>query len=271
MSKVKIYTYANMTPDFLYRQYESIKKFIKDEDWEFIVFNNTSIIANKRRAAIKKICKELNVKCPDIRFRSFFSGGSYIMGWSLNWAFNRFMRWEKDTIHVIIDSDMFFINDISFNELLGDNDFAGVHQRREHLDYLWNGIMVFRGSELPDKNHVDFRLDTIDSVRTDCGGRTYFWLKRNPDLKIRWIEHTRHNDVSKSELLPESVRAEYKSEYNFQFIEDFILHSRGGSNWNKDSENFLSDKNTYLDTFMDEILNNDVKINQAKELYVCKE
>lgn len=270
MSKVKIYTLSNMTPDFLPMQYKSMEKFIKDEDWEFIVLNNTPVIAPTRRAAIKKICKELKIKCVDVRFRSFVSGASYITSWGIQWAFHRYFRWEKDTIHVMIDSDMFFIKDFSFNECLADNDVCAIHQRREHVDYLWNGFFFMKGGELRDKN-INFRLTTDNGVRTDAAGSTYYWLKRNQDLKIKWINHTCHNDVSKTNLLPESLRADYKPEYNFQFIEDFILHSRGGSNWSKSSQEFVNDKNTYLKKFIDEILNNNVKINEAPEIYICKE
>lgn len=271
MNKVKIYTLANMTPDFLYQQYESMKKFIKDDNWEFIVLNNTPITAFKRRAAIKKICKELGIKCLDVRFRSFTSGIAYIVGWSLTWAYHRLFRWEKDTIHCVIDSDMFFIKEFSFNESLADNDVCAIHQRREHIDYLWNGFYFMKGAALPDKNHLDFRLTTDKDVRTDAAGRTYYWFKRNPELKIKWLNHTCHNDVSKSNLIPEPLREDYKPEYNFQFIEDFILHSRGGSNWSKDSNNFVNDKNIYLKKFMSEIIDNNVRINEAPELYMCKE
>lgn len=271
MSKVKIYTLANITPELLYKQYESMKKFIQDDDWEFIVLNNTAIITPDRRVRIKKICKELNLKCQDVRFRSFVSGASYITGWSLTWLFHRFCRWEKDTIHVMIDSDMFFIKDFNFNEYLGDNDVVGVHQRRGKIDYLWNGIIVFKGGELPDKNRFDLRLTTIDGERTDCGGRSYHWLKRNPSLKIRWIEHTCHNDVSKNNLLPENLRADYNPKFNFQFLEDFIIHYRGASNWSKSSDAFINEKKDYFNKFMDEVLNNNGKINAAPELYICKE
>lgn len=271
MSKVKIYTLANVTPELLYRQYESMQKFIKDEDWEFIVLNNTSIIAADRRKRIKNICKELAVKCLDVRFRSFTSGASYITGWSLLWAYHRFFRWEKDTIHVIIDSDMFFINDFNFNEYIGDNDVCAVQQRREHIEYLWNGLIIMRGGEIPDKNHLDYRLGTIEGVRTDCGGRTYHWLKRNPNLKIRWIEHTCHNDVSKSNLLPENLLAEYDPKFNFQFLEDFIIHYRGASNWSKSSDEFINAKKNFFNKFMDEIIHNNKRIKQSPGLYICKE
>lgn len=269
MSKVKIYTLANMTPDLLYKQYESMKKFIKDKDWEFIVLNNTAVIRPTRRKAIKNICKELGVKCLDVRFRSFTSGCSYITGWSLTWAFHRFFRWEKDTIHVIIDSDMFFVKDFNFNEYMEDYQICAVHQRREEYEYLWNGFVMMKGGELPDKNHFDFRLTTINGVRTDTGGKLYYWLKRNPDLKIKYIPNTDHEDVKGSGLLPANIREEYMSEYNFQFIEDFILHSRGGSNWNRDTNEFLNAKREYLDKYLNEVIHNNAEVKRSEELYVC--
>lgn len=55
------------------------------------------------------------------------------------------MRWEKDTIHVILDSDMFFVHDFNFNEYLADNDISAIHQNRDGVVYLWNGFVIFRG------------------------------------------------------------------------------------------------------------------------------
>jgi len=271
MSKVKIYTWADKAPEFIYRQYETIKKFVKDDDWEFIVFNNVPAPKIDRQIKIKKICKELGIKCLDVRFRTFISGAAQICAWGIFWAYHRFFRWEKDTIHVIFDSDMFFINDFNFNEYLGDNDICAIHQRRNNIEYLWNGIVIMKGAELPDKNHFDYRLGDINGERTDVGGRLYFWMKRNPDLKIRYMLHTGHLDLSNTALLPSEVRADYKPEYNFQFIEDSVLHYRAGSNWDKKSLNFVEDKKAYFNKLLDNLLNNDGQVQHVPELCVCKE
>lgn len=266
MSKVKIYTWADKAPEFLYKQYETIKKFVKDDDWEFIVFNNVPATILDRQKRIKEICKELNIKCLDVRFRTLISGAAQICAWGIFWAYHRFMRWEKDTIHVIFDSDMFFINDFNFNEYLGDNQIAAIPQRRGEIEYLWNGIVIMRGGELPDKNHFDYRLAKINGERTDVGGKLHFWLKDNPDVKVRHIMHTGHLDVSKSAMLPERVRGEYKPEYKFQFIENAVLHYRAGSNWDKKSKDFVDEKKAYFNKLLDELLYNDGKMQYIPEL-----
>lgn len=271
MSKVKIYTWADKAPEFLYQQYETVKKFVKDEDWEFIVFNNVPATILDRQKKIKKICKELGVKCLDVRFRTLISGAAQICAWGIFWAYHRFFRWEKDTIHVIFDSDMFFINDFNFNEYLGNNDICAIHQRRGEIEYLWNGLVIMKGGQLPDKNYFDYRLGNINGERTDVGGKLYWWLKRNPDLKIRYIMHTGHLDVSKSIILPKNLRSDYNPEYCFQFIENAILHYRAGSNWDKKSKDFVSAKQIYLNNLLNELLYNNQKINESPEIYICKE
>lgn len=271
MSKVEIYTWADKAPEFLYKQHETIKKFVKDKDYEFIVFNNTPITQCKRRAEIKKICKELRVKCLDVRFRSFISGASYITGWGIHWAYHRFFRWKKGTIHVILDSDMVFIKDFNFNDYLGDNDICAIHQGRGNIEYLWNGFVIMKSADLPDKNYFDYRLGTIEGERTDTGGKTYYWLKRNPNLKIKYMLHTDNADVSGTKIIPENVRAHYKPEYKFQFIENVILHYRAGSNWNKKSKDYVDEKKAYFNLFIDELLYNNAQIDAVQELCVCKE
>ncbi|HNW25768.1 MAG TPA: hypothetical protein PLG15_00390 [Candidatus Gastranaerophilaceae bacterium] len=267
MKKVKIYTWADKTPEFIYRQLETINKFVKDEDFEFIVFNNTPITAYDRRYRIKFICQKLGIKCLDVRFRSFISGSAQICGWGIHWAFHRFFRWEKDTIHVVLDSDMFFIKDFCFNEYLGDNDICAIHQRRENIEYPWNGIMIF-GGNLPDKTSLDFRLGTINGIRTDVGGKIYYWLKKNPDLKIKWMGHTGHLDISKSIILPESLRHEYKPEYCFQIIENSILHYRAGSNWDKCHFSFVDEKRAYFDKLLNALVYNGEKIEVSSEFNI---
>lgn len=271
MSKVKIYTWADKAPEFLYKQYETIKKFVKDDDWEFIVFNNVPAPKLDRQIKIKKICKELGIKCYDVRFRTLVSGAAQICAWGIFWAYHRFFRWEKDTIHVIFDSDMFFVKDFNFNEYLGDNDICALHQRRGDIEYLWNGIVIMRGGDLPDKNHFDYRLGDINGERTDVGGRLYYWMKRNPDLKIKYMTHTNNNDVSGTNILPENVREKYKSEYRFQFIETAILHYRAGSNWNKLSQGFVDEKKAYFNSLINEVLYNNAQVEAVPELCTNKE
>lgn len=271
MDKVKIYTWADKTPELLYKQYETIKKFVKDPEWEFIVFNNVPFFKFDRQKEIKKFCKENNVKCLNVAFRTFVSGASYITAYGINYGFHRYFRWEKDTIHVLIDSDMFLTHDISFNEYLGDNDICGIHQHRGGVEFLWNGILIFRGAKLPDKNYFSMSIYKTKTQRTDTGGKLFKWLLRNPDLKIRYIKHTFHIKGDRKAVLPERFRANYDDEYSIQAIEDFILHYRAGSNWQKKGLDFITAKRDYFFPLLNAILYENEKLNLDERYYIIQD
>ena len=62
---LKIYTYSHRRPDFIKYQIHSIKKHIKDTNYEYVVFNN-AIDDASLSSAIKNECSRLGVKCIDI-------------------------------------------------------------------------------------------------------------------------------------------------------------------------------------------------------------
>lgn len=266
---VKIYTWADKEPSFLYKQYEAFKKFVKDENWEFVVFNNTPFFA-KKRGEVKKICKELGVKCLDVRFRTFVSGAARNCAWGIHWAYHRFFRWQKDTIQVIIDSDMFLIKDVNFNEYLGDNHIAAVRSINKYdseIQYLWNGFVILKGAELPDKNHFNYNLCRIKGIKTDVGGMTYHWLKSNPSAKVKYIKITNFLDDNSMALLPDAVQDIYKSDFAFQFLDDIIFHYRAGSNWQKKPQEWVDAKKACFEKLLNGILRENQQISVKPEFY----
>jgi len=274
MKKVKIYTWADRRPDFIEKQYETLKHFIKDEEWEFIVFNNAPFFAFSRSRAIKKECSRLGLKCSDVRFRTFVNGPAQICAWGIDYMFQRFARWDRKHIHVILDSDMFFVNDFNFNEYLGENCVAALHhtsKKDESIEYLWNGFVIFDGEKLPDHSRFIFACgkNIGKASRTDVGGRLYYWLKNNPEAKVKRIKHTAYlNEISdKISILPERVRDSYNPDFGFQFIEAAILHYRAGSNWQKSSEDFVDKKSEYFNKLLGLVMSGEANLPSVNEHY----
>jgi hypothetical protein len=165
---------------------------------------------------------------------------------------------------------MFFIKDFNFNEYLGENKIASIRivsNRNSEVQYLWNGFVILKGAELPDKNHFDYRLGKVLNTRTDTGGRTYWWLKRNPDIKLKWIKSTKFLNDESIAILPQAIQDIYENDYAFQFIEDAILHYRAGSNWQKKPVDFVNSKKICFEKLMDEILYNNQIISIKPEFY----
>ena len=113
--KITIATLANIRPDFIELQYNSIKRFVKDKDVDYVVFNNASE-SKERFEEIRSICGKLGVKHIPVKKRNIIfkwvnENISKFVARSLNYIWKNNLQLENDIV-VIIDSDMFFIKEI---------------------------------------------------------------------------------------------------------------------------------------------------------------
>ena len=219
---IKIYTYSHNRPDFIEPQYNSIKKHIKD-DFEFIVFNNErnggdpgSGYKPERIDEIYDVCKKLNIKCirveldPELQFingykqfegDSYVSGGSHACAYSFSWGWKYYIS-QDDSISMIIDSDMFFIKDISIQSLLEDYNLAFIPSYRYHskyqsednrgsiaLYYPWNGVVIADIPNMPNPSELKWGLGVFNGQPCDVGGEGHSYLNTYKDqLKIKYID-----------------------------------------------------------------------------------
>ena len=191
---IKIYTYSHNRPDLIPLQYESIKKHVKD-DFEFIVFNNERAGSNpfsgyspERVQEIFDVCKGLNIQCirvdldPELQFingyqqftgDSFMGDGSHACGYAFSWGWKHHIS-KNDCVSMIIDSDMFFIKDISIEDVLGDHNLAFIpshrysskYQDEENrgsiaLRYPWNGVVIADVPNMPNPSELKWGLGMI--------------------------------------------------------------------------------------------------------------
>jgi hypothetical protein len=196
--KVKIFTIANIRPDFIEIQYESIKKFLKDKDFEFIVYNN-SFNNKKRYELIENICRKLKIENIKVNhYRDNKNDASLIVADSLNYIWNKYLKYEKDIL-LYIDSDMFLIKDTSVEELMRNYDFAFISNYRGkdfEIKYPWTGFMIFNMNTLP--NPIELKWDTgiIFGNRVDVGGLNHYYLSKYENrIRILNLEMWTLNDI----------------------------------------------------------------------------
>jgi hypothetical protein len=87
----------------------------------------------------------------------------------------------KNCINVIIDSDMFFMNDININDLMRNHNFAFIPQYRgdaQEVFYAWNGIIFVKPDQIINPKEFDFDWGTILGQRTDIGGYSHFYFEK---------------------------------------------------------------------------------------------
>lgn len=289
-SHLLIITHSYNRPDFIEIQYKTFKKFMHDE-YEFIVFNDAR--DSQIREQINKICSQYQISCieipQEIHDRPYLqrdnnSGYNHsavrcanVVQYSLD-----ILGFDHDDLVMIIDSDMFLVNEFSVREYLKNHDIAALPQCRsneqEKIDYIWNGLIFFNMATLPHKRTLNFNCGWVNGALTDVGGYTYYYFKNNPDVKLKHFEslvyvkdfwcnncfnnpetqiciHNNHimDSLHFSNPLKKLVAQDRHSIMEV-FINNTFLHYRAGGNWNNESAEYHQKKTALLNTFINELL-----------------
>lgn len=241
---VTLFTLSHKRPDFIRLQYESIKKHVKCE-YEFIVLNN-AIDSLEQRKTIEKTCKELGIKSinveliDDLRFQqgeACFTGNQYknpnlACSYPLIWLFNKFITNEK--IVCIIDSDMFFINDIDLEHCVKDQDILYIPQYRNNnqIHYIWNAFVIFNFERNPLLKTINWHPGHVNGIPCDVGGQNHFDLIRILPKVDNYIEEYSIYDIKNK---VDSIGIEYiqngNINYDVELFHDHTIKSithRGG-------------------------------------------
>lgn len=230
---VTIYTYADKRPDFIALQKRTFDRFVKD-DFELVVYNNGS--SPELIEAIDAACTEAGVE--SIRVEGArHSDPNVACAYPIQWSFHERIKFDDD-LAVVIDSDMFLLAPFSFRTFVGDYHICAVKQRREHVKYLWNGIVFLNVPAIPLKDEMNWYHGTIEGVPTDVGGHLYHWLgATSGQLRLRNIDFS--GDIASRYgnlfCLPKELRAQYREGFDFQIYGNAFFHYKRGSNWNRQS------------------------------------
>jgi len=142
---------------------------------------------------------------------------------------------------VILDADMFPFKRFSFSDMLGSAALAGVGQQRGHIQYLWNGLLMFDVARLPELNTIDFSPGLVEGEATDTGGKLYYYLEHHSSLAIGHLNHLKSGRWGRADMpdgLPGPLgnfidRDPYNECGKFfsEIYEGCLFHLRSGGNW----------------------------------------
>lgn len=241
--ETKIFTLVFNRPDLLQQQIDSFKKnFIGD--YEFNVVYDTR--DNKYLKEFSEICDNNGVN-----FYHHVSQPGYTPSFygsdNFRWAYeNIILKKEEESFILVMDHDLFLIDEFDVNEFMDGYDIATNTQAREYIKYPWQGLFLFKRSVLAPKKW-NFHPVTVDGISCDAGGGLHS-LYEDPNISIR-------------DVLPE-----YPSEYEginldenddgfcFElFANATFLHSKNASYWHNGYDISGKDNKTNLINF---ILNN---------------
>ncbi len=265
--KVRIYAPHINKPEFIRFQLASIRAHVKD-DWEYIVVNDAinepfiyNFLESNMRDTITSTCQELGVQClqfpqelhtqrdkifPNLQFfgDNPSTRASDVYQWTLQHSL------DFDGFVVILDGDMFFIEDVSLTGKMGSRHMFFLPQEREGIEYPWLNLVGFYPKWTPNIQDFSYDCGSVNGVSLDSGGLSYYYLQANKEnLLIRHIPQS-FLKVSEREMCDleelakktglDCIRSytDYPSNPDsfpqFEYLDDCILHYGGGSNWNSD-------------------------------------
>ena len=261
--KTYIYsTHFNM-PEYIELQLKSLKKHF-NSDFEFIIINDakkygdlTNFYDTNLESKINNICKKNNLEC--IIFpQEYHSNRTILFSTTTEpktmnavtrcsdvtqFSINHFTQNYNNGYLMILDADMFFINNFNIIKFMENYNIGGVKQK---MGYLWNGICIL-DSKL-NLNELNFDCGYVNNEPVDVGGQTYYFMEKyKDDIKYKSItcshytfEETfeKESDNIKKILLEYSNLRKDKSANKEIILNKCILHIRSGGNWDYRTKEF---------------------------------
>lgn len=282
-SQILVFTYSYNRPDFIEIQYKTLKKFLLDE-YEFIVFNDASDPHLEKE--INETCSKLEIKC--IRIPQIIHSLPYLprmRGEDLNYptvrnvnvvqySLNK-MGFAHTDIVMLLDSDLFLVKPFSAREFLHGYCLGGAQTGNGHVSFLWHALAILDMKSMPNKESLTFNCGRVDGHPIDGGGHSYFYIKNNPDAKVRFMNHSlsesflcelcnttnqplcNHNtkeliNQNFNELQIQFLQKAHRVEF---FHDNTFLHYKSGTNWNNKSSEYHLIKTKALNDYITALLN----------------
>lgn len=219
--EVTLLTISANRPDFIKLQYDSAKKYLKD-DFYYVVANN-SYFGQDKPKEIQEVCRELGTGYVKVSHALGKTEPSALVRDTLNFLWKDFKQVKG--ILAIIDSDLFFTRDVSFNDLLEAYDMAFCPLYADGKVFPWTGFMVFNMDKIK-VDDISFSFACLDGKNyQDVGsGINAYIQKHNP--MIKFIERTEILDE------PHELLKDFPHPYSVDIL-PFMFHYKTSSNYAK--------------------------------------
>lgn len=261
--KTYIYTTQFNMPEYIDLQVKSLQKYFKC-DYEYIVVNDakingdlTNFNQSELEGKINTICNKNNVKC--VRFPQEYHNNRVVLfpetlepntnnavtrcSDVIQYCIKHFVENYNNGYLMILDADMFFINEFNIIEFMKNSNVAGIKQK---MGYLWNGICIFDSSL--NLNELNFDCGYVNNEAVDVGGQTYYFMQKYKDIiKYRPITCSHYTFEDTIDTIDNNVinllkqycqLREDKSANKEIILNKSILHIRSGGNWDYRTKEF---------------------------------
>ena len=257
---IEVFIFAFNRPDLLGIQIDCLDKFLAN-DFAVNVIQDTRNhqFVEEFKTSIAKVSE----KYPDRRFVYYehespdgLQSSEYHSN-VLQWTQDNLVSKLSDSKVLFLDHDMFLIEDLDLLRYLEQYDIVGLLQTREHINYIWPGLVAFNTNSV---NEVNWKCGKVEGQSVDSGGGTYTLL-RNPNIRFRDTGAEYPNSYKNLDLTDSAITHGYNFELHF---DGKFLHTRNASNW----DTMYNVKDLEKTDLMMEILKDVLKNKTKKQLEI---
>jgi len=237
---VQIFTTVVNRPVFQHYQARLFRKYLSG-DYRFHVVDDSVEPGMNRE--FENVCREQGLEYhrrPMRFFRRYFSrlDASAATAAAIQWTWDRLIKPNyPNCVVLLLDSDMLLIEPFDPVQYIEGYTLAGLMQKKGHVTYPWNGLMLFNMPEiLRLGGDLDFSADPVEGCAVDTAGHLYYFVHR-PGVRLRETDPgmapqypARYKDIDLHD--PELTNG-YLIELH---CEGRFLHYRSASNWFIDGE-----------------------------------
>jgi Protein of unknown function (DUF3431) len=225
--KIEIFTFAFNRPDLLELQVDCLKKFLLN-DFNLNVIHDTrnGHLVNEFATVCKKISEkyqELTVYYYPHESLDGLQSSEYHSE-VLQWTYDEIVKPLDDRIVLFLDHDIFLTEDLNLVEEIDSYDILGLLQEREHIKYVWPGLVAFKTSSFDE---INWKCGEVEGQKVDSGGGTYTIL-RDENIKFKNTGATYPEVYKGIDLTDQNITLGYNFELHF---DEKFLHSRNACNW----------------------------------------
>lgn len=233
--KVKVILSTFNRPDLLPIQVGSIRKYLKNENEIIVVHDSRN---NEYVDDFVEVCDTLEISFYHHDSISGKSPSQY-HGESIQWAYDTIVKYDCiDDLTLILDHDMFLIDDLDIIEYISDNDIAGCNQHRGCVEYVWPGLIMFKYQSIKDIE-FDFLPGVHMGQVLDTGGGTCYILQ-DKDIKYKPTGCEYPDSYDGIDLMDEDVNLGFGFELH---LDGKFLHFRNACGWHNGLKKVANDDN----------------------------
>ena len=226
--EITIFTLYSNRPDFIKLQKECFRSHLKD-DYKWVIVNNRGYFYDKTEN-IEEECFEQGIECLRIEHKEEIEVSQLVAN-SLNFLWREHIS-KLSGLVIVMDSDLFLTSDVSFVDLLGNNDIFFCPQYMDGHIWPWPGLMGFNMDSIKAED-VSFSLLKINDRYGDVGSGLNIYIEKHKP-KIRLIE--RQEIIDQDWPVPNTDKTLYQFGFPKPYSVDFLpfaFHYKTGSNYAK--------------------------------------